>query len=40
MAASDGKVTENTVLDILNAVPRPIEDYRALDAALDRCAAE
>ena len=40
VAASDGKVTENTVLDILNAVPRPIEDYRALDAALDRCAAE
>ena len=40
VAASDGKVTENTVLDILNAVPRPIEDYRALDAALDRCAEE
>ena len=40
VAASDGKVTENTVLDILNAAPRPIEDYRALDAALDRCAEE
>lgn len=38
VAASDGRLTENTVLDILNAAPRPIEDYRALDAALDRCA--
>ena len=38
VAASDGKVTENTVLDILNAAPRPIEDYRALAAALDKLA--
>ena len=40
IAAASGVLTENTVLDILNAAPRPIEDYRALDAALDRCAAE
>lgn len=40
VAASEGKLTENTVLDILNAAPRPIEDYRALDAALDECAKQ
>ena len=40
VAASDGKVTENTVLDILNAAPRPIEYYRALDAALDELAKD
>jgi len=38
VAASNGKLTENIVLDILNAAPRPIEDYRALDAALEKCA--
>ena len=40
VAASGGKLSENTVLDILNAAPRPIEDYRALDAALAMCAEE
>ena len=38
IAAAYGALTENTVLDILNAAPRPIEDYRALAAALDKLA--
>ena len=37
-AASGGKLTENTVMDFLEAAFRPIEDYRALEAALDRLA--
>lgn len=37
-AASAGKLTENTVMDVLEAVFRPIEDYRALESALDRLA--
>lgn len=36
--ASGGRLTANTVLDILDAAPRPIEDYRALAAALDKLA--
>lgn len=35
--ASGGKLTDNQVMDILNAGFRPIEDYHALDAALDEC---
>lgn len=39
-AASDGKLTDNAVMDFLEAVFRPIDDYRALEAALDRLAEE
>ena len=36
--ASGGRLTANMVLDILDAAPRPIEDYRVLAAALDKLA--
>lgn len=39
-AASAGKLTENAVMDFLEAAFRPIDDYRELEAALDRLAAE
>lgn len=39
-AASEGKLTDNAVMDFLEAVFRPIDDYRALEAALDRLAEE
>lgn len=38
-AASAGKLTENAVMDFFEAAFRPIDDYRALEAALDRLAA-
>lgn len=38
-AASTGKLTENAVMDFLEAAFRPIDDYRELEAALDRIAA-
>lgn len=38
-AASAGKLTENAVIDFLEAAFRPIDDYRELEAALDRLAA-
>ena len=36
--ASGGKLTVNAVMDFLEAAFRPIDDYRALDAALDQLA--
>ena len=39
-AASEGKLTDNAVMDFLEAAFRPIDDYRELEAALDRLAAE
>jgi hypothetical protein len=39
-AASAGKLTENAVMDFLEAAFRPIDDYRELEAALDRLAEE
>lgn len=39
-AASEGKLTDNAVMDFLEAVFRPIDDYRALETALDRLAEE
>lgn len=38
-AASAGKLTENAVMDFLEAAFRPIDDYRELETALDRLAA-
>lgn len=38
-AASAGKLTENAVMDFLEAAFIPIDDYRELEAALDRLAA-
>lgn len=37
---SGGNVTDSAVLTILDGQFRPIADYRALDAALEKCAAE
>ena len=37
---SDGALTEGAILDILEAKYRPLSDYRALAAALDRCEAK
>lgn len=37
---SGGNVTDSAVLSILDGQFRPIADYRALDAALEKCAEE
>ncbi len=37
---SDGALSDNVIRDILEAKYRPLSDYRALAAALDRCEAK
>lgn len=40
MALSKGKLTDNTIMDILDAKRVPIETYRVLAKALDKAEAE